>query len=342
MDGHYGLENRETARLTVGKFQLVLGYLIQDAESAHFVIHISPTGGYISELTSERFLELLGYTGFPGPCQFFQTRCYYRCVYDSPIERDEREPFDRQRKVDYAHTRFRELAQALPGIYEQVHDIYRKLGHIPDLFPSLRQYGPQPLPDFSQEAPAWIEQDKVDEHREVETALRNGGEADRRFRTIEYILWGTGDDLEDAVHFVLEDLGFQVSRTPKGATIDRIAVLPGPDVGFGLEITGLNEAIKKKSNKIGQALAFLQQREGAEKPVILANTFNDRAPSERGKEADFTQDALELPQPNGIVGMTTVSLYEIWKAVKYGAADIKSIAEELYNHPGGEFKFPSP
>ena len=338
-DGHYGIENREASRLTVGRFQLALGYLIEDAATAYFVIHISPTGGYISELTSERFLELLGYTRFPGPCPFFQTHCYYRYVYDSPINREERDPFDR--RVDYAHKRFRQLAEALPGLYEQVHDIYQKLGSIPDLFPSLREYGPQPLPDLSQEAPPWIEGAKVDEHREVEAALSQGAEADRRFRTVEYILWGTGDDLEDAVHFVLEELGFQVSRTPKGATVDRIAVLSGSDVSFGLEITGLNEAIKKKSNKIGQALSFLQHREGTEKPVILANTFNDRPLEERSREADFTEDALDLMRPNGIVGMTTATLYEIWKAVNYGGADIKSIAQNLYNHPGGEFKFPS-
>jgi len=339
-DGHYGIENREARRLRVDRFQLALGYLIEDAATAYFVIHISPTGGYISELTSERFLELLGYTRFSGPCPFFQTDCYYRYVYASAIDRQQADPFDP--RVEYAHEQFKKLGEVLPGIYEQVHDIYRKLGYIPDLFPSLREYGPQPLPDFSQEAPAWIEQAKVDEHHKVEAALKEAQERDKRFQTIEYILWGTGDDLEGAVHLVLEDLGFQVTRTPKGATIDRIAGLADSSVRFGLEITGLNEAIKKKSNKITQALSFLQHREGTEKPVILANTFNDRPLEERSKEADFTEDALDLMRPNGIVGMTTATLYEIWKAVNYGGADIKSIAHDLYNHPGGEFKFPGP
>jgi hypothetical protein len=176
----------------------------------------------------------------------------------------------------------------------------------------------------------------------VEATLKESEDRDKRFQTVEYILWGTGDDLESAVHVVLEALGFQVTRTPKGATIDRIAGLADSSVRFGLEITGLNEAIKKKSNKITQALSFLQHREGTEKPVILANTFNDRPLEERSKEADFTEDALDLMRPNGIVGMTTATLYEIWKAVNYGGADIKSIAQDLYNHPGGEFKFPAP
>ena len=340
MHGHYGLENRESGRITVDRFELVLGYLVEDAENAYFVIHIKPMGGYISELNSKTFLELLGYTVFPNSCPFFQTHCYYRYVYGSSIDPHQRDPFDP--KVEHAHKRFRELAEALPGIYEQVHDIYRKLGHIPDLFPSLREYGPQPLPDFSQEAPPWIDQAKVDEHRKVEATLKEARERDKRFQTVEYILWGTGDDLESAVHVVLEALGFQVTRTPKGATIDRIAGLADPSVRFGLEITGLNEAIKKKSNKITQALSFLQHREGTEKPVILANTFNDRPLEERSNEADFTQDALDLMRPNGIVGMTTATLYEIWKAVNYGGADVKSIAQDLYNHPGGEFKFPAP
>jgi hypothetical protein len=340
MQGHYGLENRESGRISVHNFELVLGYLVEDAENAYFVIHIKPTGGYISELNSGTFLGLLGYTVSPGSCPFFQTHCYYRYIYGSSIDPQQAAPFNR--RVEYAHKSFRELGEALPGIYEQVHDIYRRLGYIPDLFPSLREYGPQPLPDFSQDAPAWIQQAKVDDHRQVEAALNEAQEADKRFKTVEYILWGTGDDLEGAVHLVLEDLGFEVTRTPKGATIDRIAGLPHSTARFGLEITGLNEGIKKKSNKITQALSFLQHREGTEKPVILANTFNDLPLEERTKETDFTEDALDLMQPNGIVGMTTATLYEIWKAVSYGGADIESIAQDLYNHPGGEFKFPSP
>ncbi|MDP2948154.1 MAG: hypothetical protein Q8P22_01275 [Chloroflexota bacterium] len=339
-DGHYGLENRDTSRLGVGRFLLALGYLIQDAATAYFVIHIRPTGGYISELTSQRFLELLGYTHFPGQCPFFQADCYYRYVYESPIDRENRDPLDR--KVEYAHKRFRDLAEALPGIYEQVHDIYIKLGHIPDLFPALRGYGPQPLPDFSQEAPPWIDKAKVAERKEIEEQLERAVERHKYFSTVEYILWGSGDQLEEAVHLVLEDLGLEVHRTPKGSTIDRLVRLPQSDVAFGVEITGLNDAIKKKSNKITQALTFLQEREGSERPVIIANTFNDLPLEERAQKEHFTPEALALLKPSGIAALTTVTLYEIWKAVKYDGADIRSIAQDLYNHPGGEFPFPRP
>jgi hypothetical protein len=336
--GHYGLENKEAGRLSAGKFLAVLGYLVEDANNAYFVIHVSPRGEYISELTAERFLELLGYTPFPDSCPFFQTRCCYRYVYGASIDPRQREPFNR--RVEYAHKHFQEFVEALPSLYEQVHDIYRKLGSIPDLFPSLREYGPQPLPDFCSEAPAWVDEAKVDEHRQTEAQLKQALEKDKYFYAVECVLWGTGDQLEEAVHFILEDLGLEVQRTPKGSTVDRIVRIPAKGLTFGVEITGLNEAIKKRSNKIGQALTFLQEREGAEKPIILANTFNDRVLQERGKEPDFTQDALDLMRPNGIVGLTTVSLYEIWKSVKYGGADVNSIAEDLYNHPGGEFLFP--
>lgn len=340
MNGHYGLENKEAGRLDAGKFSAVLGYLVQDANNAYFVIHVTPRGGYISELTPERFLELLGHAPFPDPCPFFQTRCYYRYVYGASIDPQRRDPFNR--RVEYAHKHFQEFVEALPSLYEQVHDIYRKLGSIPDLFPSLREYGSEPLPDFSSEAPAWVDEAKVEEHKQTEAQLSQATEKDKYFSTVEYILWGTGQQLEEAVHFLLEDMGLEVHRTPKGSTVDRMVRVPGTDLTFGFEITGLNEAIKKRSNKIGQALTFLQEREGAEKPAILANTFNDRPLEERGKEPDFTQDALDLMAPNGIVGMTTLSLYEIWKAVKYGGASINSIAEDLYNHPGGEFLFPKP
>ena len=230
----------------------------------------------------------------------------------------------------------------LPSIYEQVHHIYRELGAIPDLFPSLRKYGPQPLPDFSQEAPPWIDGVKVQEHTQTEDQLTQAAEKERYFSAVEYILRGTGGKLEEAVHFVLEDLGLEVQRMPKGSTVDRIVKMPGTDNVFGFEITGINEAIKKKSNKIGQALTFLHEREGAEKPVILACTFNDRPLQERGTEPDFTEEALGLMQPMGVVGMTIHTLYEIWKAVKYAGTDMQSVAQDLYDHTGGEFRFPTP
>jgi hypothetical protein len=339
-DGHYGLSNKEVRRAPAGgNFIAALSYLIEDESNAHYVIHIQTRGGYLGELTSERFLESLGYQHFRG-CPLLSGDCYYRYALGGPIDRGNWDPFAQE--VEYVQRQFDALVQYLPEVYETVHGIYQKLGHLPDLFPSLRGYGPQALPDFSQDVPNWIESAKVDDHRKVEAALREAQERDKRFKTVEYTLWGTGDDLESAVHVVLEDLGFQVTRTPKGATVDRVAGLPDSTARFGLEITGLNEAIKKKSNKIGQALHFLQQREGSEKAVIVANTFKDRPLQGRGKEPDFTEDALDLMRPLGIVAMTTLSLYEIWKAVKYEGADIKSIAQDLYNHPGGEFKFPSP
>jgi hypothetical protein len=338
-DGHYGLENREARRVTAAsQFTLVLAYLIEDPTKAHFVIHISPSFSYVSEFSSGRFLELLGWAHFSGHCPFFESNCYYRYVYESPVDRGD--AHGRQQQVDYAHQRVQRLADALPSIYAQVHDIYAKLGAIPDLFPSLAQFGPQPLPDFSDEAPPWVGEAKVEEHRQVEDTLKNAEEDDRRLGTVEYMLWGTGDKLEEAVHFVLEsELGFQVSRTPKGSTVDRLVKLPGTDIAFGVEITGLNDAIKKRSNKITQALAFLQEREGNERPIILANTYNDRPLTDRASLEDFTREALDLMTPNGIVGMTTLTLYEIWKAVTYGGHDITDIATELYNHGGGDFNF---
>jgi hypothetical protein len=335
VNGHYGLENRELGRLNAGKFSAVLAYLVQDANNAYFVIHVSPIGGHMSALAPEQFLKLLGHAPFPDSCPFFQTGCHYRYVYASSIDPRARDPFNR--KVDYAQKHFREFMEALPSLHEQVHDIYRKLGSMPDLFPSLREYGPEPLPDFCSEAPAWVDQAKVDEHRQAEAQVKQAVEKHKYFSTVEHILWGTGQRLEEAVHFVLEDMGLEVHRTPKGSTVDRMVRVPGTDLTFGFEITGLNEPIKKRSNKITQALAFLQERDASEKPVILANTFNDRSLQERGKEPDFTQDAVDLMRPYGIVGITTVSLYEIWKAMKYGGADVNSIAEDLYNYPGGEF-----
>ena len=115
----------------------------------------------------------------------------------------------------------------------------------------------------------------------------------------------------------MEDVGFDGQRTPKGSTVDLLASMADTEFKFGIEVTGINDAIKKKSNKIGQAVAFLQQREGSEKPLILANTYNDQPVAARPVPS-FTEEALALMSPMGIVGLTTAPRYETWKAITPG------------------------
>lgn len=110
---------------------------------------------------------------------------------------------------------------------------------------------------------------------------------------------------------------------------------------LGIEVTGLNEAIKKRSNKLAQALTFIQQSEGATKAVILANTYNDTPLPERDELKHFTKDAINLMAGIGIVGLTTVDLYRIWRDVKYGDANITEIMAQIYNHPGGVYQYSS-
>ena len=328
-DGHYGLENREAGRHSAGKFHGFLGYLIEDGRRAHFVFHISPTGGYLSELSAERFLTLLGLRSF-NSCQFFGGPCFYQYVFEAAVERH-----GSQDQVQYAHSRFKSLIDSLPEIYEQTHEIFRKLGSIPDLFPRLAELGPAKIPDLSGNTPAWLDEYKLQDHVEIESQLSTLSEQHQRYSAIERVLWEGGEELEDASHILLEDVGFDVQRTPKGSTVDLLAGIAGTDLEFGIEITGINDAIKKKSNKIGQALAFLQQRDGSEKPVILANTYNDQPPQSRPMPA-FTDEAVSLMSPMGIVGLTTVTLYEAWKQIKAGSLDVRTFAKSLFEFPGGE------
>ena len=332
-DGHYGLENQEAAQHSAGKFSAVLGYLVVGRHDAHFVIHVHPSGGYISELTADRFLGLMGFTSF-NSCQFFGTTCYYKYVFEMSLESDGGRL--RRDQVQYAHNSFTKLIDALPGMYEQTHDIFQKLGSIPYLFPQLAALGPVRIPDLSENTPAWLDEHKLQDHIDIEQQLAMLSEQHRFYSAIERVLWESGEQLENASQILLEDVGFDVERTPKGSTVDLLASMADTEFKFGIEVTGINDAIKKKSNKIGQAVAFLQQREGSEKPLILANTYNDQPVAAR-PVTSFTEEALALMSPMGIVGLTTATLYETWKAIKAGNLDVASFAQDLYDSPGGEF-----
>jgi hypothetical protein len=136
-------------------------------------------------------------------------------------------------------------------------------------------------------------------------------------------------------------LGLQVEKTLEGATVDRIVSLPESGLTFGLEITGTNGKINKSHRKISQALAFIQQRQGNEKGLLIANTYCDRPLGERTGQEHFTPEATDLLTGLKFVAMTTVDLYNIWKSCKCEGNSARDIFETIHRHPGGVFQFPS-
>lgn len=333
-DGHTGISNTYKKHVQKDKFDLAFSYLKERDTGGYFVVHVLPKVTY-EILTPADFLEMLGFKQSPHICQPFARPCYYKYVFEREID-----GWQDDAAVQHAHGRFDRFAESIDDIFAMARRVVQLVGDHVEFFPWAKKYSTAPqVLDISQTEPSWLDAYRVEEYRTVLQTVEDARKRRDYFRTVEYCLWGTGDPLVDSVHFILSSLGLKPEKTERGATVDLILPLPSPDVLLGIEVTGLNEAIKKRTKKLNQALAFLQESEEARKALILANTYNDTPLQEREGLEHFTKDATHLMAGIGIVGLTTIDLYRIWRDVKYGDADITQIMGEICGHPGGVYHY---
>ena len=142
---------------------------------------------------------------------------------------------------------------------------------------------------------------------------------------------------EDSVALLLRKLGRKLERTPEGANIDWEATHPELNLGFGIEVTGIRGTIGKESNKLSQAWEYLKDTTGTPQEtdhlLIVANTELHLDPRHRMKES-FSQDAVNLVGGDRVLMITTVQLYELWKAVHDGSRSADDVVKELHQKTG--------
>jgi len=71
--------------------------------------------------------------------------------------------------------------------------------------------------------------------------------------------------------------------------------------------------------------------------VLLANTFYELDPDERRDKLHFSKQVTHPLEEEGVLLMTTVQLYDIWRGVKEGKLNLHEVVEEMYSQ-AGEFK----
>jgi len=336
MDGHSRTDGKDFDEQQTRYFKLRLSFNKESSGRKLFVIHASTSQILFGGLKAIEFLEHLGFHSYSGMCRHYHDNCMYLETWQLP-QNDDGFP----RETEFAHEEFKRLAQDIDGMYENMKEVAQKLSRHMELFPLAARYQDQsdlPVLNLSGEEPGWLEQHKVEAHKDTKKQLKEAKSVLQHFDTISYVLWGTGDLLVDAVQFLLKDIGFAVEKTPKGFTVDLIGEYP--EVGkFAIEVTGLNDAVKKKTNKINQAISFIQEHQDKERVVILANTFNDLPPEERLKKEQFSTDALKIMTGLEIVGMTCVDLYDMWKAIKFNGKSVSEIFKDVFNHEGGLYSY---
>jgi hypothetical protein len=187
------------------------------------------------------------------------------------------------------------------------------------------------------DTPDWVEGHLVPEVITLNQQIKELTEKKSNYDRIAYILYGTGDDLQESIVLLLSEFGLEVKPQPRGANIDLTAIHPGLKVGFALEVTGTKGVISKDSNKVGQAWQYLTDRVGTpqenDRLVIIANTQYNVAPENRKKES-FTPEVVKLLGSNGVLLVTTLQLYEEWKSVHEGHKVKEAIVKELHSQCG--------
>jgi hypothetical protein len=187
------------------------------------------------------------------------------------------------------------------------------------------------------DAPDWVSSYLVKRAKEVKDQIKQLKTEKLTFDRIAYVLYGTGDELEKSVALLFEQLGLQVEKQPRGANIDIKAKHSKLGIGFAIEVTGIKGTIRKRSNKVTQAWQHISDSKGTEdsddRIVIVANTECHLHPNQRNK-ASFSSNVVGLLQDNGVLLITTMQLYDLWRGVHEGNKKVEEVLLHLYNSYG--------
>lgn len=159
--------------------------------------------------------------------------------------------------------------------------------------------------------PTWVECIKPERLKNLENELKDVNDKIEDLRGFLPLVYGTGDDLENAVLKSLKLLHLDVNKTEHGFTADILAKTVDGSANFGIEVTGIENAIRKKSEKLTQVLEFERIKENNEKTILIANTHRKLPVDKRKELDDFTLDVVNFLSPYPILLMTGLDLYRI-------------------------------
>jgi len=189
--------------------------------------------------------------------------------------------------------------------------------------------------------PSWIDEVKTVGLRALETRKQELDSAIGDLRTYLVLVCGTGDPLENAVRSALRRFGLEAEKTERSANIDMLAWNEDKSRRFGLEITGLNESVKKANNKLIQIMQFVQTKDDNEKAILVANTFRQTPVTQRPDES-FTPPAVQFLGAHPVLMMTGYDLYRLVQDVIGGKRKPDDVVTDLYQTKGVYRYVPAP
>ena len=161
--------------------------------------------------------------------------------------------------------------------------------------------------------PEWVLPELPSRYHEANRAIRDLKQEVRSLGAMSVLLWQSGDRLAEGVAEAFRRFGLSVTPTPPGATYDLVVNLEGPR-RLLVEVTGIDGAIQKKSNKIGQVLQAVQEAGPDDRVVLALNAFRDLPPQDRVGKEIVTKDALALIKSLGVVIVPTAAIFSLWRS----------------------------
>jgi hypothetical protein len=145
--------------------------------------------------------------------------------------------------------------------------------------------------------------------------------------------------LTDAIHYLLNELGLKVSRSPEQSFIDRlIRTDDDQQVTFGLKVLGDVGELSENWESWEEVTDFDMGKGGNRRLVLISSNTIEGEDDGKPKFSDFPANIQSLLSSKNIVAMTTLTFYKIYllcqkKSVKPGA-----ILDLIHRHPGGVFR----
>jgi hypothetical protein len=331
-NGHIGTFNEIAEQRTTKYFRLVLSCLKLADGHIEYVIHIviNRTQGFY--LQPSVFLADIGFQRFPG-CHIAQNDDCFYVVY-AKVHQLLANPkwfVAGQNMLDS----FLAFAEQIDRLFELRQEEERILQTIAVKSSGKFVIGPTlELKHEVKDIPLWVNEVKFARLRQLEAQRADMQKEIDHLSQILPLIYATDTPLEEAVVFVLSFLDLEAERTEPGFTADVRAKTQDGTRKFGIEVTGINGPIKKKSNKLTQVMAFEQIKEDDEKTVLLANTHNTTPISHRKDLEDFTQPVLDFLGRHPILLMTGWDLYRMVGDVISGSRTKEEIVAMLYTTRG--------
>ncbi|MGW8208426.1 MAG: hypothetical protein ACWGO2_05400 [Syntrophobacteria bacterium] len=169
---------------------------------------------------------------------------------------------------------------------------------------------------------------------------RKGTEEKTTFKPVDCLLKSKNVLLlTDAIHYLLNELGLKVSRSPDQSFIDRfIRTDDSNQVTFGLKVLGDVGELSENWESWEEVTDFDMGKGGNRRLLLVGSNTTHEEVDGKPKFSDFPANIQSLLSSKNIVAMTTLTFYKIYllcqkKSVKPGA-----ILDLIHRHPGGVFR----